>query len=119
MPPECSLGDEPVEQRRWKRTLFTWTAATTYHKPIYFDDDQLKRYGHSFGPVTQTAVSAVKFFGTVPLVPYYMGVYPPCECIYDLGTYRPGDCCPYYIDPFPLSVRGAINELSIGLFPTL
>ncbi len=92
VPPECSLGEERLEPRHWERTTFSWVAAATYHKPIYFDDDQLERYGHTFGPVTQTTLSAVKFFATVPLVPYYMGVYPPNECIYDLGTYRPGSC---------------------------
>ena len=119
LPPECSLGEERLEPRHWERTTFSWVAAATYHKPIYFDDDQLERYGHTFGPVTQTTLSAVKFFATVPLVPYYMGVYPPNECIYDLGTYRPGSCAPYYFDPFPLSVRGAINEgLFLGTLPS-
>ena len=120
LPPECSLGDERLEPRHWERTTFSWVAAATYHRPIYFDDDQLERYGHTFGPVTQSTLSAVKFFVTVPLVPYYMGVYPPNECIYDLGLYRPGSCSPYYFDPFPLSVRGAINEgLFLGTIPAL
>ena len=102
LPPECELGDEPVEPRKWQRTIFTWTAAATYHKPIYFDDDQMERYGHTFGPVAQTTLSAVKFFSTVPLVPYYMGVYPPRECIYDLGTYRPGSCATVLLRPLPV-----------------
>ncbi len=119
LPSECSLGDEPVEPRHWRRTIFTWTAAATWHKPVYFEDEQMDRYGHTFGPVTQTTLSAVKFFATVPLVPYYMGVYPPRECIYDLGTYRPGSCSPYYLDPFPLSVRGAVNEMYLGILPAL
>jgi hypothetical protein len=119
LPPECPLGDERIQPRHWRKTLFAWTAADTYHKPIYFDDEQLERYGHTFGPVAQTTLSAVKFFATAPLVPYYMGVTPPNECIYDLGTYRPGSCAPYYIDPFPLSVRGAINEMYLGILPAL
>jgi hypothetical protein len=120
LPPECTLEVERLEPRHWERTTFSWVAAATYHRPIYFDDDQLERYGHTFGPVTQTTLSAVKFFATVPLVPYYMGVYPPNECIYDLGLYRPGSCAPYDLDPFPLSVRGAINEgLFLGTIPAL
>jgi hypothetical protein len=120
VPPECSLGDAPVEPRHWDRITFAWTAASTCHNPIYFDDEQLERYGHSWGPVKQTAVSAIKFFATVPLVPYYMGVYPPNECIYDLGQYRPGSCAPYYLDPLPLSVRGALYEGSfLGLLPAM
>ena len=101
-------------------STFAWTAAGTCHNPIYFEDEQLERYGHSWGPVKQTAVSAVKFFATVPLLPYYMGVYPPNECIYDLGQYRPGSCAPYYLDPLPLSVRGALYEGTfLGLLPAL
>jgi hypothetical protein len=120
LPPECSLGDTPSEPRKWHRITFAWTAASTCHNPVYFDDEQLERYGHSWGPVKQTAVSAVQFFATVPLVPYFMGVYPPNECIYDLGQYQPGSCAPYYLDPLPLSVRGALYEGSfLGLIPVL
>ena len=92
LPRECSLGDAPVEPRHWEPTTFAFTAASTCHKPVYFEDEQLERYGHTYGPIVQTTVSAVKFYATVPLLPYYMGVYPPNECIYDLGTYRPGSC---------------------------
>ena len=92
LPPECSLGDTPLHPRQWRRVTFAWTAASTCHNPIYFDDEQLERYGHCWGPVRQGVVSAVEFYAMVPLVPYFMGVYPPNECIYDLGQYRPGDC---------------------------
>jgi len=120
LPLECTLGNEPVEPRHWRRTTFAWCAATTCHMPNYFEDEQLERYGHTWGPVTQTTVSTVKFFATVPLVPYFMGVNPPNECIYDLGTYRPGSCAPHYLDPFPISVRGAINEgMFLGILPAL
>ena len=115
VPPECSLGKERLEPRHWEQTTFSWVAAATYHKPIYFDDDQLERYGHTFGPVTQTTLSAVKFFATVPLVPYYMGVYPPNECIYDLGMYRPGSwrrtiLIPSRLASAELSMRGCSWE---------
>jgi hypothetical protein len=120
LPPECPLGDTPFKPRDWHSITFAWTAAGTCHNPVYFEDEQLERYGHSWGPVKQTAVSAVRFFATVPLLPYYMGVYPPNECIYDLGQYRPGSCAPYYLDPLPLSVRGALYEgMFLGVLPAL
>ena len=120
LPPECSLDDARSRPRHWRPVTFAWTATGTCHYPLYFEDEQLERYGHSWGNVRQTAVSAVKFFATVPLVPYYMGVYPPNESIYDLGQYRPGSCAPYYLDPLPLSVRGALYEGAfLGLLPTL
>jgi len=120
LPPECSLDNEPFRPRRWQPVTFAWTAASTCHNPLYFEDEQLERYGHAWGPARQAAVSAVQFFATVPLTPYYMGVYPPNECIYDLGQYRPGSCAPYYLDPLPLSVRGALYEGAfLGLLPAL
>ena len=42
--------------------------------------------------------------------PYCMGVTPPCECIYVLGHYRPGSCAPRYIEPVPISWRGALFQ---------
>jgi hypothetical protein len=119
-PRECPLGAAPPPPRHWRSTTFAWTAASTSHNPLYFEEEQLERYGHSWGNVRQTTISAVQFFATAPLLPYYMGVYPPNECIYDLGQYRPGSCAPYYLDPFPLSVRGALYEGSfLGLIPAL
>ncbi len=117
-PPECSLGDVPFRPRRWHTINFAWTATCTCHNPVYFEDEQLERYGNSFGPAVQTTVSAVRFFSTVPLLPYFMGVYPANECVYDLGQYRPGSCAPYYLDPLPISVRGALYEGTfLGLLP--
>jgi hypothetical protein len=120
LPPECPVGDATFQPRRWRSITFAWTAAATSHNPLYFEDEQLERYGNGFGPVTQSAVSAVRFFATAPLVPYFMGVYQPNEDIYDLGQYRPGSCAPFYLDPLPLSVRGALYEGGfLGILPAL
>ena len=70
----------------------------------------LERYGHTWGPILQPLISAGNFFITVPLLPYKMGLEPPCECIYTLGYYRPGSCAPYILDPLPLSIRAAMYE---------
>lgn len=118
VPPECSLGDASFRERNWHGLTFAWTAAGTCNKPLYFEEEQLERYGHCWGPIKQPIISTITFFATVPLLPYYMGVYPPNECIYTLGYYRPGSCAPYYLDPFPISVRGAIYEgIGLGLIP--
>jgi hypothetical protein len=91
-------------------TSFTWTASSLCHKPLYFEDQHLERYGHSWGPRLQPVMSGARFFLTVPALPYEMGLYPPWECIYPLGYYRPGSCAPYMLDPLPLSVRAALVE---------
>jgi hypothetical protein len=118
-PPECPVTEAnaqpsgPFRDRTagaWKRTTFTWTASATCNKPLYFEQTQVERYGHSAGPILQPIVSAAHFFAAVPLLPYKMGVDPPMECQYSLGYYRPGSCAPYMIEPFPISLRGAFFE---------
>jgi hypothetical protein len=110
-PCECSLGTKVrFAGRDWAPLTFTWKATGVCHKPLYFEDAQLERYGHSWNPVLQPFMSAAHFFVSVPLLPYKMGLNPPNECIYSLGYYRPGDCAPYMIDPIPLSLRAAAYQ---------
>jgi hypothetical protein len=121
-PRECALTQETIQPftpgqvrkdalgQTWAPTTFTWKASALCHQPLYFEDVQLERYGHSWGPYLQPLASGANFFLSVPALPYKMGLYPPCECIYTLGYYRPGSCAPYMIDPFPLSIRAALAE---------
>jgi len=121
-PRECALTQETIQPfvpgevrqnalgQTWAPSTFTWKASALCHQPLYFEDVQLERYGHSWGPYLQPLASGANFFLSVPALPYKMGLYPPCECIYTLGYYRPGSCAPYMIDPFPLSIRAALAE---------
>jgi hypothetical protein len=121
-PRECTLTEEtfrpfaPGRVRQnslgqaWAPSTFTWKASGLCTKPLYFEDVQLERYGHSWGPLLQPLASGANFFLSVPALPYKMGLYPPCECIYTLGYYRPGSCAPYMLDPFPLSIRAGLAE---------
>ncbi len=112
LPHDCPLigGDVPFQWRAFGPTTFAWTASALCHKPLYFEDVQLERYGHMCGPWVQPFASAAQFFLTIPVLPYEMGVELPNECISTLGYYRPGDCAPYMLDPIPLSVRGGLFE---------
>ena len=92
-PCECELSGVFID-RNWESTLFTWKASSLCHKPLYFEEVALERYGHSLNPLMQPIFSGVHFFATIPILPYLMGVYPPNECQYVLGYYRPGDCAP-------------------------
>lgn len=109
-PRECGLGDEAFQARAWAPMTFTWKASGLCHKPAYFEQVALERYGHSTGPYTQPLVSGAHFFLTVPILPYKMGLKPPGECLYTLGYYRPGSCAPYLLDPLPLSLRAALAQ---------
>jgi hypothetical protein len=109
-PPECSLGDPAYEPRQFCLTTYTWKASGLCHKPLYFEEMALERYGHTWGPFLQPPISAAHFFTSVVLLPYQMGVHPPQECIYDLGYYRYGSCAPQILYTPPLSLRGALAE---------
>jgi hypothetical protein len=110
LPQECGLGDRMFQPRCWASKTYTWTASSLCHKPLYFEDEPLERYGHACGPLLEPLVSTGKFFLTLPLLPYEMGLYPPNECIYTLGVYRAGDCSPNMFDAIPLSVRASLFE---------
>jgi hypothetical protein len=122
IPDECLPSTDPFKPRSWQLTTYTWKASALCHKPLYFEDEALERYGHSHGPVCEYGASFVHFFGDLALLPYHVGVETPCECIYDLGVYRVGDCAPYMYDPFPFSLRGAATAAVgycgvVALFP--
>jgi hypothetical protein len=110
-PFECSIDQGDWHPgRAWEQTTYLWKASALCHKPLYFEDEQLERYGHSFPPCCQPLVSGAHFFTRLPVLPYCMGVSPPLECEYALGHYRPGSCAPYMINPVPISARGALIQ---------
>ena len=111
LPKECEIVSEPYYGRHFAQSCYMWKASALSTKAAYFEDTQLERHGHTLVcPALQPVVSGVKFFATVPLLPYKMGVTPPNECVYTLGHYRSGSCAPYMVEPFPISARGALFE---------
>ncbi|MDR0870179.1 MAG: hypothetical protein LBN39_05230 [Planctomycetaceae bacterium] len=115
LPEECPLITTSYTGRHFVRTCFQWKASAVCTKAAYFEDVQLERYGHSICPVLQPVISGAKFFAAVPLLPYKMGITPPNECVYTLGHYRVGNCSPYMLDPFPISVRAiAFEAAAVG-----
>lgn len=113
LPPECTLGDETYAGRNWTPSTLTWKATAACHKPLYFEQRRLERYGHTFGPITQPFLSGAHFVGSLLTVPYQAGINPPWECQYALGNYRPGSCAPRLLPPLPLSVRGALSQAGV------
>ncbi len=115
VPSECRLDDVALAARNWTPITMTWKASALCHKPLYFEEVQLERYGHTMGPIAQPVVSGAHFFANIALLPYNMGIHPMSECQYALGYYRPGSCAPWMIPPFPLSARGALAETGVIL----
>lgn len=110
MPANCELPFEHYAGRHFTASTFTWTASALCHKPLYFEQIELERYGHTPGPILEAPMAGAKFAADIATLPYKMGINPPNECRYALGYYRPGDCAPWIIPPVPLSLRGAIFQ---------
>lgn len=110
VPTTCSIGTESVHTRNFASSTMTWKASGACHKPLYFQDVQLERYGHEMGPIAQPVASTLRFFGDIAILPYKMGIHPPNECQYPLGYYRPGSCAPWTVGPVPISLRGAVEQ---------
>jgi hypothetical protein len=107
IPFTCSMGDGSFDARNFTATTMTWKASGACHKPLYFEEVQLERYGHEWGPLVQPAISSLNFVKNAALLPYKMGIHPMNECQYSLGYYRPGSCAPWTVGPIPISLRGA------------
>lgn len=110
LPINCGLGAGIWSERCWAPQTATWHASSLCHKPLYFEDIQLERYGHSHGPFLQPAASGLHFFSRLFFLPYNTAINPPNECQYALGFYRPGNCAPWLKDPFPISLSGASRQ---------
>lgn len=110
IPSECTLGDQRFAGRVWTPSTLTWKASALCHKPLYYEERHLERYGHTAGPFVQPVLSGAHFFMNVATLPYQMGISPPTECEYALGYYRPGNCAPWLVPPVPLSLRAALLE---------
>lgn len=118
LPKECLLEQLAYTPRSWTPITMTWKASNLCHSPLYFEDVNLERYGHTHGPICEPIVQSAHFFANIAVLPYKMGVHSPKECQYALGYYRPGSCAPWIVPPVPISARGALTQGAVmtGLF---
>jgi hypothetical protein len=85
-----SEPEEPCACEKREPIICAFTPWTICYRPLYFEDISLERYGRTFG-IVQPGVSAVRFFCTVPLMPYKMTVRRPRSCECSNGFSRLGD----------------------------
>lgn len=96
----------------WK----TWESPNVRYRPLYFEDENLERYGHSAGHHLQPYKSGVHFISRVVTLPYQVAARGTRDCEYGLGYFRPGNCNPAYRQQFELSKRGVVAQaLTVGL----
>jgi hypothetical protein len=94
-----------------------WEPASICHHPLYFQDSMLERHGHERFPHLQPIASGVRFFGTVPIMPYLLTLHPARSNIYNLGHYRTGAAAPCLIErpPYDKHALGVQALTSAGL----
>jgi hypothetical protein len=106
-----------IQEGQSRDSYFTqvyWQASLIQHFPLYFEDAMLERHGHTRccrgWELTQSAVSGLKFFGTIPMLPYLATLQPKHQCVYALGHYRAGSAAPCLRSNLPYDKRAAIVE---------
>ena len=105
-PDYFQVGCAPV----WK----TWESPNVRYCPLYFEDENLERYGHHYNHL-QPFVSGVRFFSGVVALPYKWGALHNQGCEYGLGYDRPGNCNPAYRTSIDHSPEGVILQaLTVG-----
>src|SRR5439155_6166647 len=77
LPAECPLGGLRTNQRNWLVSTFHYNASGLCHKPLYFEEVQLERYGHTAGPFRQPIFSGAHFIISLAALPYQMAINPP------------------------------------------
>lgn len=83
--PAAAVFSGVIDQRGrygWVSPRLSAHTAYVRYRPLYFEEINLERYGYNFGCV-QPLVSAVQFYGTLPILPYKMYDSPPCS--YDIN----------------------------------
>ena len=108
--------DDGVFARNWPMVCYQWEAPDLAHRPLYFEEVNLERYGYGlkYARIAQPAISAGQFFLTVPILPYKMFAEPAREPVYTLGHYRPGSDVPYRVVAPPLSLSGGLAEAVVA-----
>jgi hypothetical protein len=109
-PKEISLAEGPFQPRAFAPSLYTWQASNICYQPLYFEDPQLERYGHTYPFFVQPFVSIGRFTVQAAGLPYQMTIDPVCSAVYPLGFYRPGECAPKLIYQIPLNAEAALAE---------
>ena len=84
--------------RCWVGTVQTWDAPSFFHRPLYFEQKNLERYGHYHKDwQCQCVLSAADFFCDAIFFPIKKCHQDCCERVYTLGHFRPGNCNPNYL----------------------
>ncbi len=93
-----------------KDLLVQWESSKLAHRPLYFEDVPLERYGQGYSPLFQPVVSGSKFIFSAASLPYRMTLDPPRSYFYTLGYERPGNWAPSVVEQLPWNWRAAFVQ---------
>ncbi len=112
----ASAGGAPALFREGSAlTWKTWDSPNVRYRPLYFEDENLERYGHHIGHHLQPYKSGLRFLGGVVTLPYQLAAQGTRDCEYGMGYFRPGNCNPAYRSGIERSPRGTVVQaLTIG-----
>lgn len=104
------VGSEPFQP--WNAYGQLVLSSDFCHQPLYFEDANLERYGRSHG-VFQPFISAAKFYGSVPALPYKMVTQPPRVCLRDDSRWPAGGMAPHQRSLPPVDVKAGVVEAAV------
>ncbi len=116
---ESLPGSAKSLSRNFAHLDYAWKASNVHSYPLYFEDPNLERYGHTRQTLIQPIASITRFNIQLLGLPYQMAMQPVSKCVYPLGHYRPGDVsAPKYHYQIPLNPWAAlaVAEVYTGLF---
>ena len=111
--PEAAFDKRQTEgtyERLTVQKCVYWQPSSICHYPLRFEETMLERHGHVRLGCLQPLVSGVRFFTTIPMLPYLNTLQPCYEPVYALGNYRPGSCAPLLRDTIPYDKHAAVVE---------
>jgi hypothetical protein len=117
------IPEGPDRPDYWSATQYAWQASNTFSSPLYFEDVMLERHGHECQhDCVQPFFSGLRFFATIPALPYLMTVKCPDTQQYTYGHWRPGSCAPKLLQRPPFQVDAMVVEAAaitggVFLFP--
>ena len=85
------------------------TAGSFAYQPLYFEQPNVERYGRSHGCLSG-AVSAMRFYATIPALPYAMTVHRPNQSYFWHWPYEAGWYAPAVREHPPLNAKGLLVQ---------
>lgn len=107
------FGEHEFVARNFAPAVALFEAPDLSYYPLYFQDPLMERYGHTYHPLVQPAVSAARFGAQIVGLPYQMVIDPPFCLETGLGWLDPGDCNPKLRYQIPWNAKAAAVEAGV------